>query len=138
MKNGILLNLTCTPFFKVGDTFKYFIMMKNINNTARLSLLEMAGMFNLTIYNSKDSAVWWEYSYYSSAPLHQNFKEGSNWTDSENQWDTETNLPNHLGPSSPPVKPTPDNYTLVAQGLYYNIDLDKREQVELLVPLTIR
>jgi hypothetical protein len=139
VENGILLNMTCNPSFKVGDTFKFIIRMTNINNTARLSLLEMTGKFNLTIYNSKGSAVFWENAYYSSAPLRQNFRVGSNWTDSENQgWNTETNLPNKLGPGIPPVKPAPGDYILVAQGIYYNIDLNKHEQVKLFVPLTIR
>ncbi|MGD0330237.1 MAG: hypothetical protein ABSB40_07280 [Nitrososphaeria archaeon] len=115
-ENGILLNLTCVPSFKVGDTFVYFITMKNVNNTSHLSLLEMQGEFNLTIFNSKGSAVWWEWGPYATGPVGPpppNFVQGFNWTESY-WWDTGTNLPNQLGPGSPPAKPAPGNYTLVA------------------------
>ena len=138
IENGILLNVTCTPFFMFGDTFVLFITMKNINNKAHLSLLETQGKFNLTIFNSKGSAVWWEWGPYATGPtgpLPPNFVEGFNWTESY-YWDTETNLPNQLGPGSLATRPPPGNYILVAQGIYYNIDLSESEYVQLQVPLT--
>ncbi|MGD0328999.1 MAG: hypothetical protein ABSB40_00970, partial [Nitrososphaeria archaeon] len=50
IENGIMLNVTYTPFFKAGDTFNYFITMTNINNTSHLSITNF-GELNVTIYN---------------------------------------------------------------------------------------
>lgn len=113
--------------------------MENVNNTSHLSLLEYQGEINMTIFNSKGSAVWWEWSPYASGPTGPpppNFVKGFNWTSSDT-WDTETNLPNQLGPGSPVTRPAPGNYTLIAQGIYYNIDLSESEYVQLQVHLTI-
>ncbi len=140
VEDGILLNLTCTPFFSVGDTFKYFITMENVNNTSHISTLQSYGQFNVTIYNSKGHAIYWNWYLYAwgpTGPPPPNFPIGANWTQIS-WWNTETNLPNQLGPGIPPAKPDPGNYTLIAQGTYYDIDLEKIEWVELLLPLTIR
>jgi hypothetical protein len=139
IENGIMLNVTCTPFFKAGDTFNYFITMTNINNTSHLSITNF-GELNVTIYNSNGHAIysiWYIYATGPPGPPIPSLSEGAEW-DQVSYWDTETNSPNDLGPGSPPAIPPPGNYTMVTQGSYLNIDLNEMEYIELLMPLTIR
>jgi hypothetical protein len=113
--------------------------MTNVNNSSHLSLLEYYGKFNITIYNEKGNAVYWEWSPYATGPTGPpppNFIKGYSWALSDT-WDTGTNLPNQLGPGNPPHKQTPGNYTIIVEGVYYNIDLNEIEQVELQAPLII-
>jgi len=139
MENGIMLNVTCTPFFKAGDTFNYFITMTNINNTSHLSTSEANGEFNVTIYNSEGHAIYWNWYIFSTGPTGPpppDLPKGAN-RDQVSYWNTETNEPNELGPGSPPAIPPPGNYIMVTQGSYLNIDLNEMEYIELLMPLTI-
>ena len=78
---------------------------------------------------------WSPYATGPTGPPPPNFINGYSWALS-GTWDTGENLPNQLDPGNP-AKQTPDNYTLIVEGMYYNIDLNEIEQVELQLPLII-